>query len=359
MAYVITKKQLAVNAGLALQAQLIAGMRGMYHYNEQQLMLKANADVSGQAILACNANAIGAQWYLDRDTTTVTMMRDPDDGLTLLNDLDAISRNVDVGVLVSDYRRYGADAFEVRTSLDGNHDKPVDGGAVDYDGTIIPVHSAGISAQWREMVGERREGIDRLTLDHEQAVRAVKTRMAIMIYDGMTGLQFKGYKALGIRNSPNVLALDINTLPGSTVMNATHEQIRDAFRKAISTLHSTENGATGKVDFYVSSEIWERLGEIYTVTGVVMGTAETLLDVLKRLPDIGEIKRDTMVKGDEFVAVIRRREYIEPIVGMPVTTTPIDRKSPMDNHQSLIWSVMGIQLKADAQGRSGILYAAK
>lgn len=359
MAYVITGKELANNAGLKLQHALVTAMRTMYHNNNQALLHQARSANAEQAIMACNATTIGAQWYLDRDTATIKMMRDADDGLTLLNDLDGISRNVDVGVLAADYRRYGADAFEVRTSLDGNHDKPLDGGVLDYDGTLVPVHSTGISAQWREMAGMRREGIDRLSLDHEVAVRFVKKRMATMLYDGFAGMQFKGYKALGIRNSPNVLALDISTLPGGSVMTGTHDQIREAFRKAISTLHSSANGATGNVDFYVSSEIWERLGEIYTVTGVVMGTAETLLDVLKRLPGIGDIKRDTMMTGDEFVAVIRRREYIEPIVGMPVTTTPIDRRSPMDNHQSLVWSAMGVQLKADAQGRSGILYAAK
>lgn len=359
MAYVITKKELAINAGLTEQHELVTAMRTMYHNNNLMLLDLAKRSNAEQAIMACNATAIGAQWYLDRDTATIKLMRDADDGLTLLNDLDGLSRNVDVGVLASDYRRYGADDFEVRTSLDGNHDKPVDGGVLDYDGTLVPVHSTGISAQWREMVGMRREGIDRLSLDHEVAVRYVKKRMATMIYDGFPGMQFKGYKALGIRNSPNVLALDINSLPGSTVMGATHEQIREAFRKAINTLHSSDNGATGNVDFYVSSEIWERMGEIYTITGAVMGTTETLLDALKRLPGMGDIKRDTMVKGDEFVAVIRRREYIEPIVGMPVTTTPIDRRTPMDNHQSLVWSVMGVQLKADAQGRSGILYAAK
>lgn len=363
MAYVITAKELATNAGLAAQAKEIQGMRRWFMANEARMKSQAQFSGYDEAVMACNAAMIPDTWFLARDTETVQMMGQ-DDGLTLLNDLAGLSRNVNIGKLVADYRRYGADAFEVRTSLDGQHDKPVDRGYYNYDGTLIPVHTAGISMPWRELAGQRTEGLDQLADDQRQAVTAVRKRMAATIYDGIPGMEFKGYKALGIRNSPNVIAFDINSLPSNSVIGATPSQLREAFRSAISALRSEQNGATGRVDFYVSAAIWERMGEIYTQTDTMSGTTivmgmETILDVLKRLPDMGEVKQDTSLYGEEFVAVIRRREYIQPVVGMPVTNTPIDRRTPMDNYQVLTWSAMGILIKADAQGRSGVLYASK
>ena len=78
---------------------------------------------------------------------------------------------------------------------------------------------------------------------------------------------------------------------------------------------------------------------------------------LRRIPGVAGFKKSDAVSGNEFLAIILSSEYIRPVVGMPVTTTPIARVTPMDDWHVLVWTAAGLQIKADANGRTGVLYA--
>lgn len=363
MAYFVNKERLKTNSGLAVQAKEITGLRvqdAFHMQDEIRILQRAGRQ---HEVLAANAAVFPAEFYTELDTITKEIMLD-DDGFNLMMDIESLSKNVAIGKIINEYRRYKADNFEVRTSLDGQHAKPTNRGGADYDGTIIPVHTTGVGASWRELSGMRAAGFDTLFEDHRHAMRAIRLRMANQLFNGDPTLSFKGYKADGIKNSQNVQAFDINDLAGQTLLTGPNARLRDAFRAFINALLSNDNNAKGAITFYVSSQIWARMSEIYvgddgSGAAVILGTTETVLDVLKRLPDVEDIKVDSNLDGDEVVGVIRRSEYIQPVVGMPLTTVPIERRHPMDEEQLLVWGAIGYQFKADAYGRSGILYASK
>ena len=269
-----------------------------------------------------------------------------------------LARTVGVGKIVSEYRRIGSAELEVRTSIDGQHAKPVNNSSFDFDGVVLPVHSTQVGRNWRELEGMRADGYDALMSDQQDAARFVRLRTIDNFVNGTKDLQFKGYKSYGITNNPNTKALNLGAgglNVDLTAAGLTYEDARKVFIAALQVLQGEGNNATGDVTFYVSSTIWFNLMKVAKVD---VSTTETMLEALARIPGLAAIKRTDRVTGNKFFGVILSSQYVQPVIGMPVTTTPIARVTPMDDFHVLVWGVSGLQIKADSAGRSGVVYAA-
>lgn len=348
MAFFVDKKGLEANAGLRKQHQFIVNARAANWDHETGLMKAAG--------LEANEARIPADVWRDFDTQTKTLMVS-DEGGVLLNDLMPLTRNVNIGKIVSEYRRYGADELEVRSSIDGQHRKPVNHVSYDYDGALVLVHSTQVGRAWRELEGMRSEGYDALLDDQAAAVRYVRRRMADDFANGTADLAYKGYVSYGIKSHPNTLPLNLGAgglNVDLTSASITFQQAYGVFLAALSAMQGSGNNAVGNVTFYLSDAIWFNLMRLRNPTG---DSTETMLGALQRVPGIAGFKRTDALSGNEFLGIILSSEYIRPVVGMPVTTTPIARVTPMDDWHVLVWSASGLQVKADAQGRSGVLYA--
>ena len=87
---------------------------------------------------------------------------------------------------------------------------------------------------------------------------------------------------------------------------------------------------------------------------------ETFLAALSRLPGVAAIKQindPTVLTGNEFFAIPLSSEYIHPITAMGVTTTPVQRLQPFEDFNFVTWGAMGIQIKADYNGKKGCVWA--
>lgn len=351
MPYFVDKAGLAADAGLRRQHQFIVNSR-QANWDHETALMQANG-------LQVNEARIPADVWRDFDTQIKTLMLS-DEGGVLLNDLAPLSRNVNIGKIVSEYRRYGADELEVRSSIDGQHAKPVNHTSYDYDGALVLVHSTQVGRNWRELEGMRSEGYDALLDDQAAAVRYVRRRMADDFTNGTANLTYRGYASYGIKSHPNTLALNLGTQNSGlntdlTSNTLTYQQAYNVFVAALKVMQGNGNNAVGNVTFYVSDDIWFNLMRLRNPNG---DSVETILAALQRIPGVAGFKRTDALSGNEFLGIILSSEYIRPIMGMPVTTTPIARITPMDDWHVLVWSASGLQVKADAQGRSGVLYAA-
>lgn len=350
MALYVDKKGLEVNAGLKKQWEFIRNAREANYRHETALMQAAGLEV--------NDARIPAEVWRDFDTQVKQLMLS-DEGGTLLSDLMPLARNVHIGKIVSEYRRYGADELEVRSSIDGQHAKPVNHTSFDYDGALVLVHTTQVGRNWRELEGMRSEGYDALLDDQAAAVRYVRRRTVDNFVNGTEVPAFKGYSALGIKDHPNTIALDLGAAGLNIDLTSPTLTAADAQRAIISTLQALQgegNAAVGNVTLYVSGGIWFNL---MRVANPGTSNTESLLTMLLRTPGLAGIKQTDLLSGNEMIAVILSDEYIRPIVGMPITTTPIPRVTPMDDWHVLVWGASGLQIKADGQGRSGVLYAAE
>ncbi len=329
----VNKANLAKSAGLRAQHQFITNMRkASARYNHalaEQAGLNVNADIPAQA-------------WLDFDRSVVRVMTDPVEN-TLVNDLMPLARNVGVGKIVTQYGRSGGE-FEVRTSIDGEHAKPTNHVDMDVDGNLILIHSTQVGRSWREVEGMREEGFDELATDVEVATRDVLKRTGDNFVNGTPGLTFKGTQSTGIKTNPNTQAVTLD-------VDLTDPAI--TFAEAYTAIVNILRLLPADANLYFSDEIWFNLMRINPAVTVV----ETLMAGLQRVPGVAAIKRDRNFTGNQLAAIVVRSEFIRPVVGMPVTSTPIERKTPMDKFNILVWGASGLEIRGDVNGRSGVVYA--
>lgn len=355
MSFIFTQKHQAGNPGLARQWDDVQALRYYFAVNEDRF---PDVGRAGGSVLQLAVNAgrdIDAVWR-DFDAQTTTLGRAPDS--ILLADLAPLARSVNIGKIVSEYRRTNG-AFSAQSSIDGQHKKPMDKGTYDFDGTVILVHTGQVGRTWRELEGERSEGFDGLLEDQSGSILEVQDQSARYMVNGDVSKVYKGYKGHGIKTSPNTLAVSLATGGlGITAVDLTSpsltlEQANNFFIQVVAALRN--QFATGAVKFYTSSAVMQNLSRM----GGVVGSTRSILSILKENPDIQDIVYDRNYTGNEITGVILDQRYIRPVVGMPMTSTPMVRQTPMDDFQVLNWTATGLQIKADSAGKSkGVFYGA-
>ena len=83
----------------------------------------------------------------------------------------------------------------------------------------------------------------------------------------------------------------------------------------------------------------------------------TIRDFLLTNPRIAKIERTFELTGNEFFGFVPNAEYIRPLIGMAVATTAIPRDRPRANYQFDVCGAMGIEIRADYNGRTGVFYS--
>ncbi|MDS9746603.1 major capsid protein [Pseudomonas aeruginosa] len=142
---------------------------------------------------------------------------------------------------------------------------------------------------------------------------------------------------------------------------ATPQQIIDFFTKGA----FGQAARTNKVDAYdvlwVSPEINANLAQPYMITmggGANAVVAGTVLDAVMRFIPAREVRQTFALSGNEFLGYQRRRDVVSPLVGMATGVIPLPRPLPQVNYNFQIMSAMGIQVKKDDEGLSGVIYGA-
>lgn len=349
MAFYLDAAIIANSKGAQSQWGQVSRERKTWYANEDHI-----GNVHG---LHYNAAArIPQDAYREMDAQTKQLMTG-DEGGVILNDLLPLAKSVHIGKIVAEYRQV-SDAALARSSISGQHSKPMDHVNYDYDGTLVLVHDAGIGREWRELESMRSEDFDALIDDQAAAVRAVRRQLVDNFLNGAPGVLYKGQASYGIKNSPNTQPLDLGAGGVNVDLTnpaATYADFEKAFVAAVKLMQGT-NHVPMAISFTVSTDIW--------FNGMRRGTNdtnfETFWDGIRRIPGVASVNFTTgtnALTGNEFIGYAKSSEYIQPVMGMGVTTTPIPRHMPMADYNALVWCAGGLQIKADAQGRSGVLYA--
>lgn len=347
MAFFLDKQILAANGAPARkQYGEITARRRFANNNEAHLASMQGLDV--------NVGRIPQDVYRDFDAQTKSLMTG-DEGGVLLDDLLPLARSVDIGKITSEYRRV-SDGTIARSSISGQHAKPVDHVSYDYDGTLVLIHDSAFGREWREMEAMRSEGFSPIVDDQAAATRAVRRKVIDNFINGDSNAVFKGISSFGIKNSPGTVPLNLGAgglNVDLTSAATTYAQRASVFIAAITLLQGRANNVEGDIMFYVSPEIWFN----QLTTGTNDTRFQTFLEGLQRIPGVAGIKKTNVLTGNQFFAIRMDRQYIQPVVGMAMTTTPMMRTTPFSDYHWLTWMAAGIQVKRDFAGRSGVLYA--
>lgn len=309
--------------------------------------------LGGNGVFRGNAAAIIPQdVYREFESQTKEIMRAPN--LTLMNDLMPLAKGLPVGKIEHVYRQ-ASDSGVVVTDLEGATPVEIDKADYTYDSTIKVVHKTGFGRSWMEIEGQRSEGFDALIDDQSNAVRLMQETIAGHIYNGVD-VTFKGTSADGIKDSSKVASVDLDA-SGLNIDLTSSSTTGDAFRTAFIAMRDAlriTNNATGSVTFYVPQAVLSNMERYFSTSDIGFGT---ILDAIRRLEGIDDVKEDAQLSGNEAVGVIRSARYIRPLVGMAISTVPLMRSNPFDNYNFVTWANVGLEIKADYDGRVGVLYA--
>lgn len=310
---------------------------------------------SGSPLYA-NASAIlPRDAWLEFDNITRRVMR-ADEGQVWMRDLMPLAKPVHIGKLVH-VTRVSGDAGSVVRSMSGQVPVTMDKVTYDYRGVPVPIFSTAYGREWREWNTLQSENFDALADDQEAHVAKIRRDQALYVLDGDPTITFEGYTAYGIRTSPLSKAINLGSAGGGAnidLTTATADQL-DTFFSGAFGLMLDANLIVGKVNIYISPEIARAWDKSYS--GAAGYKPGTIMDYLKGNRRINKIEVTHELSGNQFFGFVPSSEYIRPLIGMATNTTAITRQNPTDNYQFLVMGALGLEIRADINGKTGVFYS--
>lgn len=348
---------------MIFQKSLIGNSRNaMTQWDETQRTreLQRNNDMAMNAMagLQVNEGLIPQDVFQEFDNVTVERFRS-DDGDTFLNDLLPLSKSVNIGRLVHKFRQ-ASDAGRVQTSMTGQIGVKTDQVEYTFDGSIIPIHDAAFTRNWREWNAMQAEGFDALIDDQRETVAAVRRHMADQFLDGHTDTQgnnivVDGISWGGMRNDSRVAQVDLGAGGVNfdfTDVTKTGDENKAAFIQVRDVLFIT-NLCEQDATYYVSREImsnWERKFS-------TQYDAKIISQELADLMGVAAIKVSSKLTGNELMAMVLSTDRIRPIVGMALNTVAMPRPVYNSNYDFVTWSATGFEIREDFAGNTCALFA--
>lgn len=314
------------------------------------------ADSEEARILQVNQAAIlPRDAWLEMDTITKELMRG-DDGETYMEDLLPLAKAVNIGKMVVMHRA-ASDAGTVVRSISGQVGTPTDKTDYKYGSAPIPVFSSSYHRNYREWEALKYEGFDALFDDHRNIVSNLRKDMADYVRIGDPSINVEGTTATGITTNPNAKSINLGSAAGGAnidLTTATPQQVIDFFNGPFAAMLDA-NFITDVVNWYVSPEIMRNFEKPLSSTEGFKGGS--LREFLEGNSRIGRIKRTFELTGNSFFAFVPHARFIRPVIGMAMSTVALPRHHPRANYVFDVWSAMGLEIKADYNGRSGVFYS--
>lgn len=296
--------------------------------------------------------------WIDFDNTTRRIMRD-DGGEPIMADLMALAKSTNIGKLVHMTRVASDSNNPVIRSMSGQVPVPMDKVVYDYRGTPVPIFADGYGREWREWNTLQSENFDALSDDHEASIDKIRRNMVDYVLDGDTNIKFQGFTGYGIRTHPLSKAINLGSAAGGanidlTSPTTTSDAIDNFITQTLGAMLDA-NLITGKINLYISPEIGRNFDRSYSGSAGFKGGS--LMQYLLTNRRINKIVVTFKLTGNQFIGFVPRAEFIRPIVGMAVNTTAQTRLNPTDNYNFLNMGAMGLEIRADYNGKTGVFYS--
>ncbi|QWY83346.1 putative coat protein [Rhizobium phage RHph_X3_2] len=323
--------------------------RENFRVNEErlgQLMVNMGMLANATAILPREA-------WMELDATTRAVLR-ADEGRAWMEDLMPLAKAIHIGRLVHMTRMSSDTNNPVNRSMSGQVPNAMDKTVYDYEGSPVPIFSTAFGREWREWNTFQSNNFDALIDDQENTTRKIQRDMALYVLDGDATIKFQGYEGYGIRNHPNTKLINLGTGAGGVnidLTTATADELDDFFSQDFGAMLDA-NLITGAVNVYISPEIARAWDKSYSgASGFKDGTIMQYLEKNRR---INKIKVSYELSGNEFFGFVPNSQFIRPLVAMAVNTTAKARMNPTDNYQFLVMGALGLEIRGDMNGKSGV-----
>lgn len=349
---IINKKNLELHSNL--KAHAADEMDQRLEYNAIQKALTENLSRDSGSYVKNAAGIFGGDYWLELDRQAVEIAGQ-DRGREIFNDLQGLVTVIPLGKTVRGYTQLGDISDHVTISMDMQTPQTFDHSSSTGDADPIPGFTAGYGINWRHWLGLQTENIDLMLQSQRAKLVKFYEAMADYAMNGSPKIKEAGYFGQGIKNHRNTIKIDLTTA-GVDLTTDTPEEIVTYFAGAFGVV--LDANAVSSVKLWVSPQIRARMAMPYSADlGIVSGSIETQLRQFT--PRITEIGTDYSLSGNEFIAYVKDKSFIEIPTGQAVTITPLPRLYPRDNFNNDISSAFGVQVKADSRGRSGVFYGAE
>jgi len=356
--------QMAINANPRLLGhyQELQANRNIWN-TQHAAMLAAHRASMTPEMLAANAVQGADRTFWAEIDSQIIQYRNQETGMEILNDLLQVQTVLPIGKTAKLYNVVGDIADDVSVSLDGQAPYSFDHTEYGSDGDPIPVFSAGYGVNWRHAAGLSSVGID-LVLDSQAAkLRKYNKRLVSYTLDGDARIQVDAYPAQGLRNHRNTVKLNLGSGGGGAnidLTTATQEQLATFFTTGAFGVTARANKVDAYDVLWVSPQIWANINKPATavIGGSTLLAGGTVLQLITQFIPARSVRQSFALSGNEFLAYQRRREVVTPLVGMATGVVPLPRPLPQTNYNFQIMGAMGIQVKRDDEGLSGVVYGA-
>lgn len=324
---------------------------------QEKSMISANRAHMTNEMLQANAAAGYAREFWQEVDQMVISSRQETVGMDILDDLMGIQTVLPIGKTVKSYNIGGNIAEDVSVSIDGQAPHSFDHTDYDSDGDPVPVFLAGFGVNWRHAAGLNSVGLD-LVLDSQSAkMKVYNEKLVSYLLNGKENISVDGKAGQGIKNHRNTKKINLGS-SGSNInlATATADQLIAFFTTGAFGTTAEENYVTSYDVVWVSPQIAANLQKPYIVNGTMLGTVQQAIS--QYLGYVGEFRKTYALTGNEFIGYERKQSSITPLVGMNTGITPLPRPMPNTNYNFQILGAMGLQVKKDGAGRSGVIYGA-
>lgn len=346
---IINKENLARHSNLKSHAADELEQR--MEFNAIQKALTANLTHDSGSYVKNAAGIFGKDYWFELDNQAIEIAGQ-ERGREIFNDIQDLATVVPLGKTVRGYQKLGDISDHVTISMDMQTPQTFDHSSMTGDADPIPGFTAGYGINWRHWLGLQTENIDLMLQSQRAKLVKFYEAMADYALNGNTRIQEANYPGQGIKNHRNTVKIDLNGVIDLTT--ATPEQVVTYFSEPFAL--ALDENAVSSVKLWVSPQVRARMGRPYSAElGIVAGSVEKQL--LEFTPRISEIGTDYSLNGNEFIAYVKDKTFLEVPTGQAVIITPLPRLMPRDSFNNDISSAFGIQVKTDSKGRSGVFFA--
>jgi len=295
--------------------------------------------------LVGNALPIPKDVWGEWDREAVQIQRDV---LAVFSDLAAsVATPMPIGKLIHHFQTV-SDSGAVNISLDGRSKGRTDQPVFAYHGTPLPIIDSPFSYGWRQMEAARTEGFQLDSAGRGNAQRKVAEKLEDIALNGDSKIVVDGNQLYGLRNHPK-RATRATT---QTLNGATGPQWLADVNATIKLLHAKNFRVP--VTLYVNWDDWYYAGNTDYSTQY---PNKTIAQRVREMEGVGEVVPASDVPADEIIAVVKRREVLQVLNGMPMTTRAQFRANPEDDYNFIVMAASALEIKFDAEDQCGIAHA--
>ncbi len=329
----------------ARQEQFLLWNRREFNRRQEVMASTTLANVGEVGDMIGNAETLPRDVWGEWDRDAVELQRDI---LAVYNDLAAsVSTPMPIGKLIHHFRTL-SDSGDVNVSLDGRSKARSDQPLTSYHGTPLPIFDSRFGYGWRQMAAASTEGFSLEPEGRLNANRKVAERLEAMCLDGESSIVVDGNQLYGMRNHPKR-----NTrTTGQALNGATGPQWVADVTATLKLLHDANFRVP--VTLYVNFDDW------FYASNTDYSTQYPNKSIAQRVREIDGIREvvvGSKINASEMFAVVKNRQVVQVLNGMPMMTRAQFRHNPEDDYDFIVMAAQALEIKFDHEDQCGIAHS--